>query len=157
MTDLVLLTDEEIADMSYDSFNKTDLVAMQSMQESEFPRYTVAMAHTIYVWENILYQEASRLCESYSGGVWETKNGFWTLQSDSIFYMENGWDEAFNLNALEFSIVVNLFALSKIAMMTYSSKPAINRRAVFFSDYIKDVIHKNRNVLDTTAIYKLIY
>ena len=71
--------------------------------------------------------------------------------------MENGWNEAFNLNALEFSIVVNLFALSKIAMMTYSSKPAINRRAVFFSDYIKDVIHKNRNVLDTTAIYKLIY
>ncbi|WP_281109780.1 hypothetical protein [Acinetobacter bereziniae] len=60
--------------MSYDSFNKTDLVAMQSMQESEFPRYTVAMAHT-------------------------HKNGFWTLQSDSIFYMENGWDFT------EFSIV----------------------------------------------------
>ena len=156
MTDLVLLTNEELTDMSYDSFNKTDLVAMQMMQESEFPRYTVAMAHTIYVWENILYQEASRLCESYDGGVWETKNGFWTLQSDSIFYMENGWDEAFNLNALEFSIVVNLFALSKIAMMTYNSKPAINRRAVFFSDYIKDVMNKNRNALDTGAIYKLI-
>jgi hypothetical protein len=76
MTDLVLLTDEEIADMSYDSFNKTDLVAMQSMQESEFPRYTVAMAHTIYVWENILYQEASRLCESYDGEYGKLKTAF---------------------------------------------------------------------------------
>lgn len=156
MTDLILLTDEELQEMSYDSFNQVDLKALQTMQECEFPRYTVAMAHTIYLWENALYQEASRLCGNYDGGLWKTKNGFWELQSDRIFLMENGWGEIFKLNATEFSIVVNLFILSKLSMMTYESKPAINRRAVFFSDYIKDMMNKNRKILNTGAIYKLI-
>ena len=53
-------------------------------------------------------------------------------------------------------MIANLYALSHLAMATYESKPAINRRAVFFSDYIKQLMDKNRGILNTNAIYSMI-
>ncbi|MGQ1480528.1 hypothetical protein ACT4XN_19515 (plasmid) [Acinetobacter baumannii] len=157
MTELVLLSPEEIQKMRYDSFNQADLKAFQSLQAAEYPTYSIAMAHTLYMWENTLFHEARRLSDNYRGaGIWETKNGFFVLQSDDVFTCESGYGEAFELNALEFSIVANLFSLSKVSILSLNKNRDVNRRAVFFSDYIKDVISKNRDILNTRAIYILI-
>ena len=156
MQNLVQLSTDEIKAMSYDEFNLIDLKAMQSLQGEIEPRCSVAMGHLMLMWENVLYQIASNLTDQYSGGLWTTEHGFWVFQSDDVFLLSDGYGREFQINALEFSIVVNIKALSNIAISTYQSgKQALNRRSVFFSDYIKDFMNKNRSVINTQAIYFL--
>ncbi|EET83849.1 antirestriction protein [Acinetobacter radioresistens] len=156
MTDLVLLNADEIQAASYDSFNAIDLKGFQTMQDADEPRFTVPMGLMVFYWESALYQSASNLSDSYNGGFWKTENGFFELQTDESFVLENGWGSTYEVTATEFSMIANLYALSHLAMATYESKPAINRRAVFFSDYIKQLMDKNRGILNTNAIYLMI-
>ena len=91
MTDLVLLNADEIQAASYDSFNAIDLKGFQTMQDADEPRFTVPMGLMVFYWESALYQSASNLSDSYNGGFWKTENGFFELQTDESFVLENGY------------------------------------------------------------------
>ena len=157
MNTLNLLTTQEVEAISYDSFNKMDLNAMIEVSEGvECDCLQFNMLS--FLWEQCLFRFASELSKKYTGGSWTTENGFYALNGyeNEVFKVADCWGTEYEMNSLEFSITVNLFALSNISISTFGTKPAINRRAVFFSDYIKEIMKKNEEVLNLIAIYKVI-
>ena len=112
----------------------------------------------IYFWERYLFAHADRLSENYKGGSWTLENGFWCLDSSDQFDVHTGYGAKYTVNAMEFSIIVNLFALSHMAITTYQQKgnEFINLLSVNFSDYIKLLLDRSLEKLNTEAIYMVI-
>ncbi|MFC2984478.1 hypothetical protein ACFH1V_12725 [Acinetobacter baumannii] len=110
--------------------------------------------------ENYLYHFASNLAgEQYKGGLWSMDNGFFILNGaeDTKFTLESSFGNKYELSLLEFSIVVNLFALSHLCFWAHDhNKTMINNLAVFFSDYVKETMKLNEDYVQLGAIYTLI-
>jgi len=111
--------------------------------------------------ENYLYHFANKLGgEVYNGGYWSMDKGFFLLsdgESDNIFQVSDYYGTSFKLNVTEFSIVANLFALSHLCIVSLDRvNPFTNHIAVFFSDYIKAVMNKNKDILNLSAIYSIL-
>lgn len=108
--------------------------------------------------ENHVYHYADQKSEGqYSGGYWTMEQGFFELVSQQNFKIDAGYGRVFEVNSTEFSIIVNLFALSHIAFSSYENKDNFrNSMAVFLSDYIKDLMNFNSEVLKTGTIYTII-
>lgn len=158
MNTLNLLTPQEVEAVTYDSFNKMDLNAMIETSKGGECNCSLQFNMLNLLWEQTLFHFASKLSQKYTGGNWTTENGFYVLNGyeSEIFKVADCWGSEYEMNSLEFSITVNLFALSNISISTFGTKPAINRRAVFFSDYIKEIMNKNANVLNLSPIYRVI-
>ncbi|MFL1616164.1 hypothetical protein GHT89_16330 [Acinetobacter baumannii] len=109
----------------------------------------------IYFWERYLFAHADRLSENYKGGTWKLENGFWCLESNDQFDVFASHGEKYTVNALEFSIIANLFALSHMAINTYQQKgnEFINTLSVNFSDYIKLLLDRSLEKLNNEAIF----
>lgn len=150
-------TTDELVEQEFDQqFLSALTYVKKHMSEGE--KTPIHFGAFICFWECHLFAHSDQLSEDYQGGLWTLENGFWCLDSDQKFNVHTSYGAEYLVNAVEFSIIANLFALSNMAIITYQQKnnEFINLLSVSFSDYIKLVIDRNAEQLNTEAIYRVI-
>jgi membrane protease subunit (stomatin/prohibitin family) len=109
----------------------------------------------INLYEQYVFHFADRLSEGkYNGGLWLMENGYFELKgADDVRYEVSGNYHTAQLNLVEFSLLVNLMALSHLSINAYSKgNNFVNNLAVFFSDYCKAILRANAEKLDVSSI-----
>ena len=150
---VVHLTDEEVLLMGDYELDKLKYLNMfKAHQDDEQENQTSnIMWEFLNAYEQYVFHFANQLGgEQYKSGYWKMENGFFILQGneDTIFNVSNDFGFETKFNLLEFSITVNLFALSHLCFWAHDrNKSLINNLAVFFSDYTKDFLKKNSGIL----------
>ncbi|ENG7912487.1 hypothetical protein ABVE93_002620 [Acinetobacter baumannii] len=157
---LIEVTDEQVnlmGDYGIDKLKYLELFKHYQDEDSNPPK---EMWRFINQYEQHVFHFAEHLTEGkYRGGYWKMEKGFFVLQGgqDTKFNLKGSWGQEYELNIIEFSIVVNLFALSHLSCWAYGKGlEFINNLAVFFSDFVKDTMKNNAETLKTDEIYALI-
>ena len=151
--EMVHLSDEEVLLMGDYELDKLKYLNMfKAHQDDEQENQTSnAMWEFLNAYEQYVFHFANQLGgEQYRNGYWKMDNGFFILQGndETKFNVSNNFGFETKLNLLEFSITVNLFALSHLCFWAHDrNKTLINNLAVFFSDYTKDFLKKNSEIL----------
>ncbi|ENW02929.1 hypothetical protein [Acinetobacter beijerinckii] len=149
-----------MGDYGIEKINYLDMFKKHQNDEENGHHTTQEMWNFLNQLENYIYYFAGDLAgEQYTGGYWSMDNGFFILNGsdDKKIRLESCFGNPYELSLLEFSIVVNLFALSHLCMWAYeNNKSLINSLAVFFSDYVKETMKANEDYLQLEAIYTLI-
>ena len=158
--EVVHLTNEEVLLMGDYELDKLKYLKMFKAHQDEDQNTTSnEMWDFVNHYEQYIFHFAKHLGgEQYRGGYWKMEDGFFNLQGseDNVFEVSTDWGNEFKFNNLEFSIAVNLFALSHLCFWAKDKKKTlINNLAVFFSDYTKDFLKKNSEVL-SSDIYIII-
>ena len=110
-------------------------------------------------YEQYVFYFADQLSDGkYNGGLWLMENGFFELKgSDETRFEVSGNYHTAHLNLVEFSLLVNLMALSHLSINAYQrGNTFINNLSVFFSDYCKAILRANSEKLDVSSIQTIL-